>query len=390
MGEHTTEPRKKADTAIHQHQQGIASHHVAINDVPSSVRDILQSPGEALDDDTRTFMEQRFGHDFSTVRVHTDAKASESAQEVNALAYTVGRDVVFSEGQYAPGTVAGKQLLAHELTHVVQQASGSVDGTPLFREYSVSAPSDRFEQTAHRISREVRRDSQNPSQSSGNSSHSASHGAARNFNNAGRSTRQLQKLGTPALSQPVIQRQAASAVTFEPEVITVSAKEKASLLSKAGWKRANVQFVMRDFEGEPLSGYVFFVEFTSITGEKTIEKGNVGGGGILTLPHIWLKPEGALRLLGAGAGSFRRALQGNASYKLSGENLTFQVQQRSEKGKISAKTKAEATAKLAAEGGIGVVKVSAEVSGTVGAEKEQEWEVVRALPALDITTTAKQ
>jgi hypothetical protein len=66
-------------------------------------------------------MESRFGYDFSNVRVHTDATAAESAQAVNSLAYTVGRDVVFGAGQFAPGTGAGRQLIAHELTHVVQQ-----------------------------------------------------------------------------------------------------------------------------------------------------------------------------------------------------------------------------------------------------------------------------
>jgi hypothetical protein len=66
-------------------------------------------------------MEPRFGHDFSRVRVHTDSKAAESARAVNALAYTVGRDVVFGAGQHVPGTSAGQRLLAHELAHVVQQ-----------------------------------------------------------------------------------------------------------------------------------------------------------------------------------------------------------------------------------------------------------------------------
>jgi len=68
-------------------------------------------------------MEPRFGHDFSNVRVHTDSKAAESAGAVDALAYTVGRDVVFGAGQYMPGTREGQRLLAHELTHVVQQGS---------------------------------------------------------------------------------------------------------------------------------------------------------------------------------------------------------------------------------------------------------------------------
>jgi hypothetical protein len=66
-------------------------------------------------------MEPRFGQDFSQVRVHTDARANESAQAVNAFAYTVGANIVFGAGQYKPGTASGNKLLAHELTHVVQQ-----------------------------------------------------------------------------------------------------------------------------------------------------------------------------------------------------------------------------------------------------------------------------
>ena len=68
-------------------------------------------------------MESRFGQDFSAVRVHTDVSAQRSADEVNALAYTVGPHIAFGAGQYSPSTASGQQLLAHELTHVVQQRS---------------------------------------------------------------------------------------------------------------------------------------------------------------------------------------------------------------------------------------------------------------------------
>ena len=88
---------------------------------PPIVHGVLRSPGRPLDDATRGFMESRFGHDFSGVRVHTGGRAAESAQAVNALAYTVGNHVAFDSGQYAPGGTEGKRLLAHELTHVVQQ-----------------------------------------------------------------------------------------------------------------------------------------------------------------------------------------------------------------------------------------------------------------------------
>ena len=91
---------------------------------PPIVQDVLRSPGQPLDAATRAFMEPRFGHDFSQVRVHADTKAADSARAVNALAYTVGRDIVFGAGQYAPGTSEGKRLLGHELVHTAQQRQG--------------------------------------------------------------------------------------------------------------------------------------------------------------------------------------------------------------------------------------------------------------------------
>jgi hypothetical protein len=93
--------------------------------VPPIVHDVLRSPGQPLDTNTRAFMEPRFGHDFSRVHVHADVKAAESAQAVNALAYTLGEEIVFGEGQYSPSTMRGRLLLAHELTHMVQQQAGS-------------------------------------------------------------------------------------------------------------------------------------------------------------------------------------------------------------------------------------------------------------------------
>jgi len=91
---------------------------------PAEVQEVLTGSGRGLDASTRAFMEPRFGHDFSRVRVHTDRRAAESAQSIDALAYTVGSHVVFASGQFAPDTPAGRRLLAHELTHVVQQAPG--------------------------------------------------------------------------------------------------------------------------------------------------------------------------------------------------------------------------------------------------------------------------
>jgi hypothetical protein len=94
--------------------------------VPPLVHEALSSPGESLDATTRSFMEERFEHEFGDVRVHTDATAAASARAVNALAYTVGRDIVFGTDLYQPGTQTGNRLLAHELTHTVQQQGKDV------------------------------------------------------------------------------------------------------------------------------------------------------------------------------------------------------------------------------------------------------------------------
>jgi len=89
--------------------------------VPEVVHDVLRNSGRPLDFEIRKEMESRFNYDFDSVRIHSNAKASESALASNAVAYTVNRNIVFGPGQYAPQTVTGKKLLAHELTHVVQQ-----------------------------------------------------------------------------------------------------------------------------------------------------------------------------------------------------------------------------------------------------------------------------
>lgn len=88
---------------------------------PPAVGDVLQSPGRPLDGGTRRFMEERFGHDFGGVRVHTGPQAVEGARSIGARAFTVGQRIAFDRGEYRPNTSAGRALLAHELTHVVQQ-----------------------------------------------------------------------------------------------------------------------------------------------------------------------------------------------------------------------------------------------------------------------------
>ena len=92
---------------------------------PPIVHEVLSAPGTQLDSATRSFFAPRLGLELDSVRVHTDARAAASADAVGALAYTVGSDVVFGAGQYAPAEPSGRRLLAHELTHVAQQRAGS-------------------------------------------------------------------------------------------------------------------------------------------------------------------------------------------------------------------------------------------------------------------------
>jgi len=113
----------------------------------SPVLDVVGSGGgQALEPEVRADMEARLGADFTDVRVHTGGAASDSARAVGAHAYTVGSDVVFQ--RYDPSSTAGRTMLAHELTHVVQQRSGPVDGTDTGTGVRVSDPGDRFEREA--------------------------------------------------------------------------------------------------------------------------------------------------------------------------------------------------------------------------------------------------
>jgi hypothetical protein len=114
------------------------------NKAPGIVQEVLNSGGKELDKETQLSMGSHFGHDFSKVRVHTDTKAVQSANAVNALAYTVRNNLVFNEGQYNPQSHYGQQLLAHELTHVVQQSNAAIPGTDL----RIGKPNDVHEQEA--------------------------------------------------------------------------------------------------------------------------------------------------------------------------------------------------------------------------------------------------
>src|SRR5215207_4979964 len=122
-------------------------------EAPPIVHEVLRSPGRSLDAETRSFMEPRFGHDFSQIRVHADSRAAASAEAVRALAYTVGQAVVFGAGQYEPGTTEGRRMVAHELVHVVQQ-EGRATSSPS-TDLPVGDIGDAYEQEAEAVAQRL-------------------------------------------------------------------------------------------------------------------------------------------------------------------------------------------------------------------------------------------
>jgi hypothetical protein len=146
MGGECEESHKKRDGSLQRaHLSRRGSGAESAGEVPPIVHDVLRSPGQPLDPEARTFFEPRFGQDFSQVRVHTDMRSAGSARAVSALAYTVGRNVVFAAGHYSPATSTGRKLLAHELTHVVQQSNSSCSLK------GISSPADPGEREAEKV-----------------------------------------------------------------------------------------------------------------------------------------------------------------------------------------------------------------------------------------------
>ena len=145
-------PKCQTEQSGHQHERlwtkRVQSSDLGQSAAPPIVHEVLDSPGQPLDVSTRAFMEPRFGHDFSRVRVHTDAKATESAQAVKAAAYTVGRDIVFDQNHYDPHSAPGRFLLVHELAHTFQQGQAGGMSAADRAELQIGAPNDRSEAEA--------------------------------------------------------------------------------------------------------------------------------------------------------------------------------------------------------------------------------------------------
>ncbi len=156
LAEHAVNMPMPATKTLAQAQRptGLAeTHETGLHQAPACVKDGLNSSSQTLDASTRAYMEPRFGHDFSHVRVHSDAQASASAKGINASAYTVGSHIAFGSGEYQPNTPSGRQLIAHELAHVVQQtgaASNPNRGSSPMQGAAQSAPVSHVEPCVQR------------------------------------------------------------------------------------------------------------------------------------------------------------------------------------------------------------------------------------------------
>ena len=135
--------KEDEEGTVHRKATGGLTPSVA----PPIVHSVVGNGGQPLDAATRAFMEPRFGFDFSRVRIHTDAHAAQSANAIQALAYTVNHSIVFSAGSYAPQTKTGRRLLAHELAHVVQQGAAP---TQIQGKLAVGSVNDAAEADAKR------------------------------------------------------------------------------------------------------------------------------------------------------------------------------------------------------------------------------------------------
>jgi hypothetical protein len=124
MREKEEEEQKQLKISRKPSSSSTVSNFKAGDELFNQINIVRSGSGSPLDATTKEFMESRFGYDFSSVKIHTDEKAASSSNSVNALAYTIGNDIVFGEGHYEPNTLEGRRLLAHELTHVVQQNNG--------------------------------------------------------------------------------------------------------------------------------------------------------------------------------------------------------------------------------------------------------------------------
>lgn len=338
--------------------------------------------GQALDSKVRSQMESAFGADFGGVRLHTDTQADILNRELNARAFTTGQDIFFRHGTHNPRSSNGRELLAHELTHVVQQA-----GDEIKRKLTIGEPEDKHEQEANHVAQAVmeREEQGRPEQADQTPVRRQIEEENEEVQmqpeeeeeewlqmkaEALVAQRRIAKGDTSIHTTPVLQKQ--QVIEFPPEVITVSAREKARILKKAGWKQKNVIVTLKDFRGEPLRGHMVYAQFKAPGVAAVTEGGEVKGGSMIW-SNVWLKPEGTVRLLAVRLGTPAVAPEGITFYKLSARGpLKLEAVQGSKEMTVTAATSEEAATKVGAKGTAGVDFKVFSVGGEVSTEEERK------------------
>jgi hypothetical protein len=150
------EPDEEEQRLQAKHESSSGDSAAGASGAPPVVHEVLRSQGRPLDAPTRAFMESRFGRDFGGVRVHAGSRAADAARSVNALAFTVGQNIVFGGERYSPQSHSGRELLAHELAHTIQQRSASASAS-LQTKLRVGRADDPSERAADRAADAVMR-----------------------------------------------------------------------------------------------------------------------------------------------------------------------------------------------------------------------------------------
>lgn len=153
-----TDIERRNEASVHRNSDGGDSGPAGNAGAPDSVRNVVSSPGKSMDDSVQGEMESKMGGDFSDVQLHTGPKAAAAADSINARAFTVGNHVAFNKGEYQPGTDSGKEVLAHELTHVRQQTNGAVSMLPAEDAQLEIDPDPKLEKEAQETAERVTSD----------------------------------------------------------------------------------------------------------------------------------------------------------------------------------------------------------------------------------------
>jgi len=273
-------------------------------EVPPAVHEALGSAGQPLDPATRAFMEPRFGGDFGHVRVHADERAAESARALGALAYTVGGEIVFGRGQYAPGTQEGKRILAHELTHVEQQrglAAARAGSPPAVQRICDVSQTP----TGNAIASQVEADYEQAVRDGKYGKYCKDTGSTGLFHE-GRCYREIPlEGGFPGADQVCFDRETGKCTEDSPDVVSAVVGKHADGSCKLGAARSAGHFAEDLFPSEP---GIVGAGFGLLTGSAIGYAAGLGPYRLLGLGTGLIFGTGLGTALGAGSGPLTRRL----------------------------------------------------------------------------------